>query len=417
VTNPGYVVDVANYSNLNSNGEPLAGWPGADGHSSFSLLPGNFNATDNNSGPNWALSIAGLNGARASADLTGQPSAPFGFTNFGEDFGSPGYVPSVNQQPSGDVVITEIYATTNSIYPGSNPSPPSGQSVAGGRDEFVEILNRTSAPIDLSGWYLQDEDGRTQPFPPGTVLQAHQAAVVIGVDTNPPTGTNQPNLVSLDGRDFKQEFSNAWGCGFPVIQVTDWYTSNGPLGLDRLADAPAFNNEILRLVKASGIVADIVNFDDDDTPGGIAQYPFGWPGDASTGVLNFWSIYVLPPDYVQATNDSGGVWAASLTGYDGGVLSVANTAVDASNYPTGIFNRPAFGSPGFVQGETGAITPPGAACHCRADFNQSGTVEVQDIFDFLNAWFAGSASADFNGGGLAVQDIFDFLNAWFAGCH
>jgi hypothetical protein len=41
---------------------------------------------------------------------------------------------------------------------------------------------------------------------------------------------------------------------------------------------------------------------------------------------------------------------------------------------------------------------------------------VQDIFDFLNAWFAGSVAADFNGGGLAVQDIFDFLSAWFAGC-
>jgi ELWxxDGT repeat protein len=53
---------------------------------------------------------------------------------------------------------------------------------------------------------------------------------------------------------------------------------------------------------------------------------------------------------------------------------------------------------------------------CRADFNTSGVLEVQDIFDFLNAWFAGQNRADFNGGGLAVQDIFDFLNAWFAGC-
>jgi hypothetical protein len=52
---------------------------------------------------------------------------------------------------------------------------------------------------------------------------------------------------------------------------------------------------------------------------------------------------------------------------------------------------------------------------CRADFNGGG-LAVQDIFDYLNAWFAGSASADFNGGGLAVQDIFDYLNAWFAGC-
>ncbi|HVU63802.1 MAG TPA: PQQ-dependent sugar dehydrogenase, partial [Phycisphaerales bacterium] len=54
---------------------------------------------------------------------------------------------------------------------------------------------------------------------------------------------------------------------------------------------------------------------------------------------------------------------------------------------------------------------------CPADFNASGGLDVQDIFDFLNAWFAGDPRADFNGlGGTSVQDIFDFLNAWFAGC-
>jgi hypothetical protein len=54
---------------------------------------------------------------------------------------------------------------------------------------------------------------------------------------------------------------------------------------------------------------------------------------------------------------------------------------------------------------------------CPADFNASGGLEVQDIFDFLNAWLAGQPCADFNGtGGLQVQDIFDFLNAWLAGC-
>lgn len=53
---------------------------------------------------------------------------------------------------------------------------------------------------------------------------------------------------------------------------------------------------------------------------------------------------------------------------------------------------------------------------CAPDFNHDGTLGVPDIFDFLNAWLAGNAAADFNGGGLAVQDIFDFLNAWFGGC-
>jgi hypothetical protein len=44
-------------------------------------------------------------------------------------------------------------------------------------------------------------------------------------------------------------------------------------------------------------------------------------------------------------------------------------------------------------------------------------VSVQDIFDFLNDWFAGLPRADFNGvNGLTVQDVFDFLNTWFGPC-
>ncbi len=54
---------------------------------------------------------------------------------------------------------------------------------------------------------------------------------------------------------------------------------------------------------------------------------------------------------------------------------------------------------------------------CPADFNRSGTLSTQDIFDLLNAWFAGNPAADFNASGtITAQDIFDFLNAWFAGC-
>lgn len=54
---------------------------------------------------------------------------------------------------------------------------------------------------------------------------------------------------------------------------------------------------------------------------------------------------------------------------------------------------------------------------CAADINNSGTLTVQDIFDFLNAYFSGAPAADFNGaGGITVQDIFDYLNAYFMGC-
>jgi hypothetical protein len=65
----------------------------------------------------------------------------------------------------------------------------------------------------------------------------------------------------------------------------------------------------------------------------------------------------------------------------------------------------------------GSLTLISPWVNCPADINSSGGLEVQDIFDFLNLWFAGDCRADFNGaGGLSVQDIFDFLSAWFAGC-
>src|SRR5262249_21737037 len=57
--------------------------------------------------------------------------------------------------------------------------------------------------------------------------------------------------------------------------------------------------------------------------------------------------------------------------------------------------------------------PPQRAC--RADFNLSGSVDSQDFFQFLAAFFAGAA--DFNADGATTsQDFFDFLGAFFAPC-
>ncbi len=72
-------------------------------------------------------------------------------------------------------------------------------------------------------------------------------------------------------------------------------------------------------------------------------------------------------------------------------------------------------TPVTVPGTLGNITSP---C-CYANYNHNTQLEVQDIFDFLNDWFAGKKAAIVGGDGatgtLAVQNIFDFLNSWFAG--
>jgi hypothetical protein len=55
---------------------------------------------------------------------------------------------------------------------------------------------------------------------------------------------------------------------------------------------------------------------------------------------------------------------------------------------------------------------------CFADFNGDGAVSVQDIFDFLAAYFSNDSLADFNhSGSVTVQDIFDYLAAYFEGCQ
>jgi hypothetical protein len=52
---------------------------------------------------------------------------------------------------------------------------------------------------------------------------------------------------------------------------------------------------------------------------------------------------------------------------------------------------------------------------CPCDWNQSGGVNSQDFFDFLNDFFAGNS--DFNHDNVTnSQDFFDFLTCFFAGC-
>lgn len=74
-----------------------------------------------------------------------------------------------------------------------------------------------------------------------------------------------------------------------------------------------------------------------------------------------------------------------------------------------------------VLGLTGAASS--TISGCAGDFNDSGSKSVQDLFGFLQQFFAQNGqcawglTADINGNGcVSVQDMFDFLSAWFVEC-
>ncbi|MFN7020736.1 MAG: GC-type dockerin domain-anchored protein [Phycisphaerales bacterium] len=103
--------------------------------------------------------------------------------------------------------------------------------------------------------------------------------------------------------------------------------------------------------------------------------------------------------------------------WDGGVdmtgwiLTRANAMSDDGRVIVG----EGFDPGGLPQGWAAVI--PLAPRPCPADFNGSGGLSVQDIFDFLTAYFGDDPRADVNGsGGVSVQDILDYLDLYFTGC-
>lgn len=64
------------------------------------------------------------------------------------------------------------------------------------------------------------------------------------------------------------------------------------------------------------------------------------------------------------------------------------------------------------------LTPGGTNC-CLADYDKVSGITINDIFAYLNDWFASSPLANFATDGTLpppdVNTIFSFLNAWFAG--
>lgn len=189
-----------------------------------------------------------------------------------------------------EVIISEIM-----YNPDSSESLPNDV-------EWVEVYNTGNTPVDISGWFLQDEDGATGGIVGTAILDPQEAAVIIPDDQT-----------ILD-------FQEAWGTGFDIFPVSNW----GSGGLLGLSNSPSSTNEVLTLRDSDGNLVDEVNYDDEGD----------WPTDSPDGP----SIYLLPGALDSVSNDSGLNWARSEVGVDGAY----------GNNQTGDFNGFDVGSPGVV---------------------------------------------------------------------
>lgn len=195
---------------------------------------------------------------------------------------------------SAEVVVTEI------MY---NPRSPERRPV---QTEWVEVYNTGDRAADLSGWYLQDEDGRTGALPDGVSLDPRQAIVLI------PGGCTA------------EAFSAAWGDDVRAYPLADW---SGRSGLSGLANSPSETNEVLTLRDVEGQVADEVNY--------RAESP--WPSDDPDGR----SIYLVPGVIRADFNDDGPRWRFAEAGRHGAESATQTEVFDARDT----------GSPGVVVAE------------------------------------------------------------------
>jgi len=153
----------------------------------------------------------GVDTGQNNVDLSLRCTTP-GKTNSADTVNCPDPVPPL--------VINEFLADPASGLPGD----ANGDGVRNGsQDEFVEIVNTSAGPLDLSGWTLADAVAVRHTFPAGSVVPSQCAIVVFGGSV--PVG------------DF----------GKSIVQVS----SGGFVGLNNGGDSITLNNGVEDIVSVS----------------------------------------------------------------------------------------------------------------------------------------------------------------------
>jgi hypothetical protein len=339
-----------------------------------------------------------------------------------------------------DVVISQFYGGG-----GATTGSPSYKV------DFVELFNRSGAAVAIDGWTIQYSSAAgpvsgswsvssalAGTIQPGQyfLVSMTQAANSIGADLPIAADATPATPLSMGAADGKLAVVTdnvALTAGNPTNStIKDLLGYGSATGFEGVGAAPGLTNQLANFRRSNGCQDNDQNAADFFTGTPVPRnsatpanncVPVVGQGTccAPAGACTF---------VTQATCASGSVWTSGGTCTPNtcpqppsGVCcrgsTCTTTFANAADCTSSLVGAPTAGA---VYATSSATCNSGAISSgpcCYANYNKVNGITVQDIFDFLNDWFAGKPYARVGGdgaaGSLSVQNIFDFLSNWFAG--
>lgn len=314
---------------------------------------------------------------------------------------------------TGDVLFKRIRVNNDDLNPAMNTGALYfGEAMYVARDDALNANGLNNASYKRISVGALSGGGYTLSFTGNTART--KPAIEAWRDFGGPGGTNDPNVI-LRNADVPSEGRFVVGQKVTDLGGGVWHYEIAIENINSDRSGGSFEIPLLPGTVVTNAEFHDVNYHSGDgfDPDGAGPLPFtafnstDWTVAVSSTAVTFQS----PQTFVENPNSNALRWATLYNfRFD------ANAAPTAGTATLGLFKPGA--TPNVAISMSVPGTPPPVVCPC--DFNEDVTMNSQDFFDYLNAFFALLPTADFTGDGVVnSQDFFDFLACFFsppAGC-